>query len=61
MHHALLHKIATLHNTYIHSVAQMCVSPSRADLNETRCTLEFGQRALKIKNTAYINMEVSLV
>ncbi|KXJ23526.1 kinesin-like protein 5 isoform X2 [Exaiptasia diaphana] len=39
----------------------MCVSPCKADLNETRCTLEFGQRALKIKNTAYINMEVDFV
>ncbi|KAK3723829.1 hypothetical protein QZH41_019506, partial [Actinostola sp. cb2023] len=39
----------------------MCVSPSKVDINETRCTLEFGQRALKIKNTAYINMEVDFV
>ncbi|EDO47601.1 predicted protein, partial [Nematostella vectensis] len=36
----------------------MCISPTNADKMETRCTLEFGQRALKIKNAAHVNMEV---
>lgn len=38
----------------------MCVSPLLRDVNETRCTLDFGQRALKITTTAYVNVEVSL-
>ena len=38
----------------------MCVSPLLRDVNETRCTLDFGQRALKITTTAFVNVEVSL-
>ncbi|XP_068708872.1 kinesin heavy chain-like [Montipora foliosa] len=36
----------------------MCISPLIKDLNETRCTLDFGQRALKITTTAYVNVDV---
>ncbi|XP_048585388.1 kinesin heavy chain isoform X2 [Nematostella vectensis] len=39
----------------------MCISPTNADKMETRCTLEFGQRALKIKNAAHVNMEIDHV
>lgn len=38
---------------------QLCISPLLRDVNETRCTLDFGQRALKITSTAYVNMNVS--
>ncbi|XP_065649269.1 kinesin-like protein KIF3A isoform X5 [Hydra vulgaris] len=36
----------------------VCISPAFQDLQETKCTLNFGQRAMKVKNTAYVNMEV---
>ncbi|KAJ7377044.1 hypothetical protein OS493_031002 [Desmophyllum pertusum] len=35
----------------------MCISPLLRDVNETRCTLDFGQRALKITTTAYVNVD----
>ena len=37
----------------------MCISPLLRDINETRCTLDFGLRALKITSTAYVNVEVN--
>ena len=37
----------------------MCVSPRAIDLNETRCTLDFGQRAKQITTNAHMNIEVS--
>ena len=42
----------------LHSL-QLCISPLLRDVNETRCTLDFGQRALKISSTAYVNINVS--
>ena len=36
----------------------MCISPLLRDVTESRCTLDFGQRALKITTTAYVNVEV---
>ncbi|XP_066911312.1 kinesin heavy chain-like isoform X2 [Clytia hemisphaerica] len=36
----------------------VCVSPSTRDQQETKCTLNFGSRAMKVTNTAYVNMEV---
>lgn len=36
----------------------VCVSPSIRDSQETKCTLNFGSRAMKVTNTAYVNMEV---
>ena len=39
----------------------MCISPLLRDVNETRCTLDFGLRALKISSTAYVNVEVNYV
>ena len=41
----------------LHSL-QLCISPLLRDVNETRCTLDFGQRALKISSTAYVNINV---
>ena len=37
----------------------MCISPLLRDVNETRCTLDFGLRALKITTKAYVNVEVN--
>ena len=37
------------------------MSPSARDLSETKSTLSFGSRAMKITNTAYVNMEVGCV
>lgn len=36
----------------------VCVSPSMGDVSETKSALFFGSRAMKITNTAYINVEV---
>ncbi|XP_022791929.1 kinesin-like protein KIF15 [Stylophora pistillata] len=36
----------------------VCVSPTMGDVSETKSTLFFGSRAMKITNTAYINVEV---
>ncbi|KAK2572377.1 Kinesin-like protein KIF3C [Acropora cervicornis] len=36
----------------------LCISPLLRDVNETRCTLDFGQRALKISSTAYVNINI---
>lgn len=36
----------------------ICVSPTTRDIQETKCTLNFGSRAMKVTNTAYVNMEV---
>lgn len=40
------------------TVFQICISPSAQDFQETKCSLNFGQRARKVRNKAYINMEV---
>ncbi|XP_048585259.1 kinesin-like protein KIN-7I isoform X3 [Nematostella vectensis] len=36
----------------------VCVSPCISDVSETKSTLNFGSRAMKITNTAYVNLEV---
>ncbi|KXJ14432.1 Kinesin heavy chain isoform 5C [Exaiptasia diaphana] len=36
----------------------VCVSPTMSDVSETKSTLNFGSRAMKITNTAYVNVEV---
>lgn len=36
----------------------MCVSPTMGDVSETKSALFFGSRAMKITNTAYVNVEV---
>eukprot|EP00794_Sanderia_malayensis_P005578 gene5578-6267_t len=36
----------------------VCLSPSITDLGETKSTLNFGSRAMKVTNTAYVNVEV---
>lgn len=42
----------------LENLFQVCISPSIRDLQETKCTLNFGSRAMKVTNTAYVNMEV---
>ncbi|KAK3705683.1 hypothetical protein QZH41_009516, partial [Actinostola sp. cb2023] len=37
----------------------VCVSPTFTDVSETKGTLQFGSRAMKITNTAYVNVEVN--
>lgn len=37
---------------------QVCCNPSERHLHETKCSLNFGSRAMKIRNTAYVNVEV---
>ena len=37
---------------------QVCVSPTMGDVSETKSALFFGSRAMKITNTAYVNVEV---
>lgn len=37
---------------------QVCVSPAMGDVSETKSALFFGSRAMKITNTAYVNVEV---
>ena len=37
---------------------QVCVSPAMSDVSETKTTLNFGLRAMKVTNTAYVNVEV---
>ncbi|XP_068708780.1 uncharacterized protein [Montipora foliosa] len=36
----------------------VCVSPTMSDVSETKSSLYFGSRAMKITNTAYVNVEV---
>jgi len=36
----------------------VCVSPTMGDVSETKSALFFGSRAMKITNTAYVNVEV---
>ena len=37
------------------------MSPTASDVSETKCALFFGSRAMKITNTAYVNVEVRTV
>ena len=34
------------------------MSPAMSDVSETKTTLNFGLRAMKVTNTAYVNVEV---
>ena len=34
------------------------MAPSMSDVSETKCSLNFGSRAMKITTNAYINVEV---
>ncbi|XP_046851279.1 kinesin-like protein KIN-UA [Xenia sp. Carnegie-2017] len=36
----------------------VCCSPSEIHAHETKCSLNFGSRAMKIRNTAYVNVEM---
>ena len=37
---------------------QICIAPSLAEVNETKCSLNFGLRAMRITNVARLNVEV---
>lgn len=37
---------------------QVCVAPTVKDAHETKCSLNFGSRAMKIQVTAHVNYEV---
>lgn len=41
-------------------LSKVCVSPTMSDVSETKSSLYFGSRAMKITNTAYVNVEVRL-
>ena len=47
-------------NCIFFCICQVCVSPGSKDMSETKSTLHFGSRAMKIENTAYVNMEVTI-
>ena len=49
------------HLIYYLWLCQVCVSPTMSDVSETKSTLFFGSRAMKITNTAYINVEVRVM
>ncbi|XP_065071164.1 kinesin heavy chain-like [Rhopilema esculentum] len=36
----------------------VCVSPTLKNIHETKSTLNFGSRAMRVTNTAFVNMEV---
>ncbi|XP_028403187.1 kinesin-like protein KIN-5A [Dendronephthya gigantea] len=36
----------------------VCCSPSDNHVHETKCSLNFGSRAMKVRNTAYVNVEM---
>ena len=37
---------------------QLCISQATKSVNETKSTLDFGQRALKVKTKPRVNVEV---
>ena len=38
--------------------SQVCVAPTEKDVHETKCSLNFGSRAMKIQVMAHVNYEV---
>lgn len=38
---------------------QICIAPSLGEVNETKCSLNFGLRAMRITNVARLNVEVN--
>ena len=40
-------------------VLQICIAPSLGEVNETKCSLNFGLRAMRITNVARLNVEVN--
>lgn len=41
-----------------HFLWKVCVAPTVRDLHETKCSLNFGSRAMKIQVMAHVNYEV---
>lgn len=39
--------------------SQICIAPSLGEVNETKCSLNFGLRAMRITNVARLNVEVN--